>query len=315
MENKEKNFMSAVIYVHNAEQSIAEFLQAVLGILEANFEHSEIICVNDGSDDGSLKKIRKVSKQAKTVNVSVLNMSYFHGVELAMNAGVDLAIGDFVLEFDVPVLDFEPQEIMRVYLRALEGYDIVSASPDRKQRISSNLFYFIFDKFTNLSFKMYTESFRVLSRRVINRINSMNKTIPYRKAVYANCGLKTDNIIYHESGTAEISKRKVSKDDSRYRHQLAVDTLILFTDVGYRFSMIMTMAMIITALGMALYSVIIYITGAPVTGWTTTILFLSLSFFGLFGILTIVVKYLQILVDLIFRKKRYSHEGIEKLTQ
>lgn len=315
MENKEKNFMSAVIYVHNAEKSIAAFLQAVLDILDDNFEHSEIICVNDGSVDSSLEKIREVSKQAKTVNVSVLNMSYFHGVELAMNAGVDLAIGDFVLEFDVPILDFEPEEIIRVYLRALEGYDIVSASSDRKQRFSSNLFYYLFNKFTNLSFKMYTESFRVLSRRVINRIGSMNSTIPYRKAVYANCGLRTDNIIYRESRRTGTSGEKAHREDRRYRSRLAIDTLILFTDVGYRFSMIMTVVMIMTALGMALYSAIIYITGNPVEGWTTTILFLAFSFFGLFGILTIVIKYLQILVDLVFRKKRYSYEGIEKLTQ
>lgn len=315
MGNKEKNFMSAVIYVHNAEKNIAEFLQTVIRIMEDNFEHSEIICINDSSDDSSLVKIREISKLAKMTNVSVLNMSYFHGIELAMNAGVDLAIGDFVLEFDTPVFDFDPEEVMHVYLRALEGYDIVSASPDRGQKFSSKLFYFIFDKFTDLSYKMYTESFRVLSRRVINRISSMNKTIPYRKAVYANCGLRTDNIVYRSSSSGELSREKISREERKYRSRLAIDTLILFTEVGYRFSMMMTVMMILTALGMALYSVVIYVTGTPVEGWTTTILFLAFSFFGLFGILTIIIKYLQILVDLVFRRKRYSYEGIEKLTQ
>ena len=315
MGNKEKNFMSAVIYVHNAEKNIAEFLQTVIRIMEDNFEHSEIICINDRSDDSSLVKIREISKLAKMTNVSVLNMSYFHGIELAMNAGVDLAIGDFVLEFDTPVFDFDPEEVMHVYLRALEGYDIVSASPDRGQKFSSKLFYFIFDKFTDLSYKMYTESFRVLSRRVINRISSMNKTIPYRKAVYANCGLRTDNIVYRSSSSGELSREKISREERKYRSRLAIDTLILFTEVGYRFSMMMTVMMILTALGMALYSVVIYVTGTPVEGWTTTILFLAFSFFGLFGILTIIIKYLQILVDLVFRRKRYSYEGIEKLTQ
>lgn len=313
--NKEKNFMSAVIYVHNAEKSIAEFLQTIIWILEENFEHSEIICVNDSSIDSSLAEIRDVSKKAKTTNVSVLNMSYFHGIELSMNAGVDLAIGDFVLEFDIPVLDFEPEEVMRVYLRALEGYDIVSASPDRRQKFSSSLFYFIFDKFTDLSYKMYTESFRVLSRRVINRVSSMNKTIPYRKAVYANSGLKTDNMVYQSGSSGEVSRGKSGRQEKKYRNRLAIDTLILFTEVGYRFSIMMTVVMILAALCMALYSIIVYVTGIPVEGWTTTILFLAFSFFGLFGILTIIIKYLQILVDLVFRRKQYSYESIEKLTQ
>ena len=42
-------------------------------------------------------------------------------------------------------------------------------------------------------------------------------------------------------------------------------------------------------------------------------MFLSVVFFGLFGILTVVIKYLQIIVDLVFKRKRYSFEEIEKL--
>lgn len=37
-------------------------------------------------------------------------------------------------------------------------------------------------------------------------------------------------------------------------------------------------------------------------------------FFGLFGVLTIIIKYLQLLVDLVFKRKHYSFESIEKLT-
>ena len=51
----------------------------------------------------------------------------------------------------------------------------------------------------------------------------------------------------------------------------------------------------------------------PVEGWTTTILFLSVAFFGLFGILTIIIKYLQLLMDLVFKRKHYSFESVEKL--
>ena len=313
MDNKEKNFISAVIYVHNAREHITAFMHMLITVLEANFEHSEIICVNDCSEDESLQLIRESAKSAKVTNISVLNMSYFHGLELAMNAGVDLAIGDFVFEFDTIVFDYKPEEIMHVYRRALEGYDIVSASPDKWQKFTSNLFYFIFDKFTDLSHKMYSETFRILSRRVINRVSSMNKTVPYRKAVYAHCGLKTGNMVYQQAGG--IANRRNDIQEKKYRRRLAVDVLILFTDMGYRFSMSMTFIMMLMAFAIAVYSVVIYIIGNPVEGWTTTILFLSFSFFGLFGILTIIIKYLQILVDLVFRRKRYSFEGIEKLTR
>lgn len=195
METKEQNFISAVVYVHNAEKEIEDFLRAIISVIE-NFGYSEIICVNDFSEDDSVEVIKKMSETAPSTSISILHMSFFHGLEMAMNAGVDLAIGDFVFEFDSTTLDFEKEKVMEVYHRALQGYDIVSASPNQKEKLTSALFYKVFDWFSDTSYRMTTESFRILSRRAINRIRSMNKATPYRKALYASCGLKTDNIRY-----------------------------------------------------------------------------------------------------------------------
>lgn len=312
MENKEKNFLSAVIYVHNAERNVEEFLCTMITCMERNFEHSEIICVNDSSDDGSLEKIRKVAANASNTSISVVNMSYFHGCEASMNAGIDMAIGDFVFEFDNMLLDFDENIVMGIYRHSLEGFDVVSASPDRKEKFASRVFYNVFDKFTDSPYKMSTESFRILSRRAINRIRNINKTVPYRKAVYANCGLKTDNVRYE----VKYEKRNfVDKREKHYRSGLAVDSLLLFTEIGYRFSVIMTVIMMLMSVFMVIYSIAIYMTSYPIAGWTTTILFLSVAFFGLFGILTVIIKYLQLLVDLMFKRKHYSFESVEKLTK
>lgn len=302
--------MAAVLYVHNDEAVLADFLRTVMGVLEDNFEHSEIICVNDHSQDDSAGVVREISKGAESATVTVLNMSYFHGIEAAMNAGMDLAIGDFVLEFDACVPDFEASEIMRVYRRSLEGYDIVSASPDTRQRFTSSLFYRVFNRFTDFPYQLGTERFRVLSRRVINRISSMNKTVPYRKAVYANCGLKTANIRYRATGAHGTKK---DESERRYRTDLAINSMILFTGLGYQFSVTMTILMMLVAVAVAVYSAVVYLFSTPVAGWTTTIFFMSFAFFGLFGILTIIIKYLQILVDLVFRRRKYSFESIEKM--
>lgn len=311
MVNKEKNFVSAVIYVHNCEECIEAFLKTIIKTLTENFEHSEIICVNDFSTDGSLNVIKKVASTASMTNISVINLSYFHGVELAMNAGMDISIGDFVFEFDSTCLDFESEVIMDIYRHSLKGYDIVSASPAKKERFSSSFFYKVFDTFNDVSYKMTTERFRVLSRRVINRTSSMNKTIPYRKAVYANCGLKTDNIRYK----MVLNKTTSDKAEKKYRKRLAVDSLILFTNLGYRFSIAMTVVMMFISVFMLVYCIVTYVTSNPIEGWTTMILFLSVAFLGLFGALTIIVKYLQIIIDIVFKRKHYSFESIEKLTK
>lgn len=312
MANKEKNFVSAIIYVHNAEERIDKFLKTIIEVMENNFEYSEIICVNDASEDASLKIIKENSKTATATSISIVNMSYFHGLEIAMNAGVDMSIGDFVFEFDNTYIDFDSQVIMEIYNTSLKGYDIVSASSEKKENITSKLFYKVFEHYSELSCKMSTESFRVLSRRALNRINSMNKINLYRKAAYANCGLKTCNIKYKVVNQILKSKDKKEKN---FRFGLAIDSLILFTEMGYSFSKFMTVFMMLMSVFMTVYSVIIYITSHPVAGWTTTILFLSVAFFGLFGVLTIIIKYLQLLVRLVFKRKQYSFESIEKLTK
>ena len=312
MDNKEKNFSSAIIYVHNAEESIEQFLKTIIEVMENNFEHSEIICVNDFSNDKSLEKIKSISKFASMTSVSVINLSHFHGLEMAMSAGMDLAIGDFVFEFDNAILDFNPEEIMKIYKRSLTGFDIVSASPEKPEAFSSKMFYKVFKIFSNNEYEMSTESFRVLSRRVINRISDMNRSVPYRKVIYANAGLKIDNIKYR---IVRMRVKHGCDNISNYRFDLASEALILFTDFGYKFSSFMAFLMMLISIAAVVYAILIYLISKPIEGWTTTIIFISISFFALFVVLTIVMKYLKIILDLIFKKKYYNFESIEKLTK
>lgn len=306
--NKEKNFLSAVVYMHNAERQIVDFLQRLQSVLQENFEKYEIICVNDASTDRTIECIKGLVKPGEKSAITILNMSFYQGLESSMNAGMDLAIGDFVFEFDTVAMDYPLDTIMQVYHRTVEGHDIVSAAPKKNRSFSSDLFYYIFNKHTDYAYKLKTESFRILSRRAINRITSMNKTIPYRKAVYANCGLSCDTITYTPDTTV-----KGTRQDRVHRRELAMDALMLFTDVAYRFAMTMTMLMMVVTVLVAIYAIAVFMLKISIVGWTTTILFLAFSFFGLFGILTIIIKYLSILVNLVFKKQKYTFESIEKL--
>lgn len=308
--NKEKNFISAVVYIHNNENNIIDTLNNINNILHNNFEKYEIICVNDYSTDKSVEQIKKFSIDVKGAVLSILNMSYYQGLELSMGAGVDLAIGDFVFEFDSVNMDYSPETIMEVYFKSLKGNDIVSASPKKRMRKSSKLFYDIFNGYSNNPNKLKTETFRILSRRAINRVQSMNKTIPYRKAIYANCGLKVDTIYYNS-----IRNLKIKNVDETTRKNVAVESLILFTDVAYKAALIMTFVMMLGIIAVGIYTVKVFISDQPVAGWTTTMLFLSVAFLGVFGILAVVIKYLSILVDLTFKKQKYMIESIEKLTK
>lgn len=306
--NKEKNYVSAVVYVHNNEEKIREFVNKINNVLNGTFEKYEIIFVNDASSDKTREIISEESKQITTGIVTTINMSFLQGVETSMNAGIDFAIGDFVFEFDSIEMDYDISLVKDIYFKSLEGYDIVSAVPNNI-KMTSKMFYKVFNKYANMKNQLRTERFKIISRRGINRVDSMNVKIPYRKAVYANCGLK-QTFIQYKTSTASQSKSTI-KD----RKELAIDSLLLFTDIGYKISIFMAVIMLLFTLFVAIYSICIFINGNPVAGWTTTMLFLSFAFFGLFSLLTILIKYTQLLLNLQFTKQDYIIEGIEKDTK
>lgn len=309
MENREKNFVSAVVYVHNQEPYLAEFLKKINRILEENFEHYEIICVDDRSTDKSVQIVAEFVKGLKGASVSVLHMSYYQGMELSMNAGMDLAIGDFVFEFDKVSSDFPDELLMQIYRASLSGFDIVSAAPKRAERWSSRLFYQVYNRAAGKRTVLRTETFRILSRRAVNRVHSMCQSIPYRKAVYANCGLQTKTLTYEP----QERKGPMMPEEKEMRRDMAFNSLILFTNLGYQVSSLLAGIMMLMAMLIGVYTVVIFVSAKPVEGWTTTMLFLSLAFFGVFAIFAIIIKYLSILIDLVFTKQQYTIEGIEKL--
>ncbi len=310
MKNKEKNFISVVVYVRNAEKTIKKFIESINESLSKNFLKYEIILVNDGSIDNSIKMIKEASKKIEKGIICLINMSHYQGKELAINAGVDLAIGDFVYEFETTSIDYPIDTVFDAYKHMLEGYDIVSVTSNAKRRKSSYFFYKIFNRYSNYQYKLDTETFRLLSRRAINRVNAINKTIPYRKAALANCGLKLDFIKYEK--TKKI-KTNIDKKIKNEREQNALDSLILFTDVSYKITKVFLIILILITISVLGYTIYTFALNNPIAGWTTTMLFLSFGFLGLFLVLSIVLKYLSILVKLVFKKTNYLVESIEKI--
>lgn len=307
-EAKENVFLSAVIYYRNNLDETVEFISTVSSILEVNFKNYEVIVVDDASIESIEDKIKRISDNISGT-LTIVRMSYPQGIQAAMNAGVDVAIGDFVFEFEQAILDFDPSLIMDVFRKELEGYDVVSVTPNKGGSFTSKQFYRLFNKGARSQYPLSSERFRLVSRRAINRIESMSNSIVYRKAFFKNSGLKCETLEY-------IPLKKIRHDSlPEERGKLATDSLILFTNVAYRLSLIMTITMMLFAAGSGGYTLLVFLIGKPIEGWTTMMLLISLAFFGVFAILTIIIKYLSVILDLTFSKSRYLVEGIKKLNK
>ena len=311
---KEKKFISLVVYLHNVEEYIKYFMKSIVPVCESNFEQFEIVCVDDGCTDGTVDKLKEYLEENQTsAMVNVIHMSFFQGIESAMNAGRDIAIGDFVYEFDDVFVDYEPELLLKVYERMLEGSDIVAASSRGKMRFTSKLFYSLYNATSRSKGKIGPETFRIVSRRAINRIKSMGQYIPYRKAVYSNCGL-TMSTIHYES--KDVKARVKNKTVASERTNLALDSFIYFTNVLERMSMVICGFFLIATVAMGIYIISDFFNASkPVEGWLSTMGFLALGFFGVFALLTIILKYLSVLLNLIFKQQRYLVADIEKVVK
>ena len=62
--NKEKKFMSAVVYLHNDENQIEDFLTTVLEVFEKNYDKYEIILVDDASSDNTVRKVHDIAEKS-----------------------------------------------------------------------------------------------------------------------------------------------------------------------------------------------------------------------------------------------------------
>lgn len=305
----EKKFVSAVVYLHSDEKFAGEFFDKIISAIDEAFSQYEIVLVDDACEDGTLELLKKkISERGIKQMISVVHMGFYQGLEASMNAGRDVSIGDFVFEFDTVNVDYEPSLIMDVYNRVSEGFDIVAASSKGKKKFTSKLFYSLFNKTNRGKVNITSESFRIISRRAINRVKSLGQFIPYRKAVYANCGLKTDRILY----TPTTNTRQTTSKSARTG--LALDSFIYFTNALEKLSAIISAVFLIFTLVMGVYILVDhFIEKNIVEGWTSTMIFMSVGFFGIFALLTIIMKYMSVLLNLEFRKQRYLVADIEKL--
>jgi dolichol-phosphate mannosyltransferase len=63
------------------------------------------------------------------------------------------------------------------------------------------------------------------------------------------------------------------------------------------------------------YTVAVFLSANPVAGWTTTMRVISLGFFGMFVLFAFVLKYLSLILNLVFTRKQYVVESIRKITK
>ncbi|KAF0239747.1 MAG: dolichol-phosphate, partial [Chitinophagaceae bacterium] len=120
----EKQLLSIVIPIYNEEESIAETIRRLLKLRDdlAQEINVELVFVDDGCKDKSLGYLRSAAEQNPDLKVISLSRNFGH--QIAITAGIDLAVGDFVAVIDGDLQD-PPELIADMYRKALAGFDVV----------------------------------------------------------------------------------------------------------------------------------------------------------------------------------------------
>lgn len=168
--------VSVVLPVRNVAPKVAAFAEKLSAVLSANYKDYEIIVVDDASKDGTPAAIEAVQKTTR--NIQLYALSRRSGISIATVAGLDNAIGDYVITMDI---ERDPVEkIPEMVEMAVNGTDIVYGVNENRAKPSSFYdraaltYYLLFSLLTDLDIPRQASSFRLMSRAVVNYITGLN---------------------------------------------------------------------------------------------------------------------------------------------
>ncbi|AFY39067.1 glycosyl transferase family 2 [[Leptolyngbya] sp. PCC 7376] len=191
---------SVVIPVFNEEENLHELYKRLAQVFEQLDSKAEVIFVDDGSKDSSLKILDELNQKDPRIHYVSLARNFGH--QIAVTAGLNYAQGDAVIIMDSDLQD-PPELISELIGQWRQGYHVVYA-----QRISRSQenwfkklmafgFYRILNRFTDVAIPTDTGDFCLMSREVVNIINSMPERNRYIRGLRAWVGFPQTSVKFH----------------------------------------------------------------------------------------------------------------------
>ncbi len=287
---------SIVSPVYGAATLLVELVSEIEKAVSSLTPDYEIILVEDHSPDNSQEIIRQIA--ASNPKVKGLFLSKNFGQQLAINAGLDAATGDWIVTLDCDLQD-TPAYIVDLYHKALEGYDIVYASRQNRQdntikKIGSKYFNRLLGYLTEMQQDESIANYVLYSREAVLAMKSMGDYRRYYPLMNHWVGFRCCKLpIPH----AERTDGRKSSYTMRKRLNLALNTSVAFSTKPLR--LIVYVGFILVALSMLFGIGLIahyLLSEIKVSGWLT--LFVSLWFIA--GVLIMLMGIIAIYVGEIF---------------
>ncbi len=281
--------LSVVAPCFNEEEGLPEFCRRVAAACAAAVGTSfEIVLVNDGSRDGTWGVMRNLA--ANHPNIAAINLSRNYGHQIALTAGLQACRGERILIIDADLQD--PPELLPQMMAAMdEGAEIVYGQRRKRdgetlfKSWTAALFYRLLRGLVDIDIPLDTGDFRLMSRRALDILNGMPEQFRFIRGMVSWIGLKQVPLVYDRgprfAGATGYPLAKMVR--------FAFDAITGFSIMPLRIASYLGIAMGILSFGMIGYTILSWMLGSAIAGWTslTTIVLVigstQLLVLGMFG--------------------------------
>lgn len=291
--NMENIKISIVVSVYNEAEVIELFWDKLKKVISKDTNTLyEVIFVNDGSVDDTKEII--VNFITNAYNIKLINFSRNFGHEAAMIAGIDNATGDAIICLDSD-LQHPPELLPELIEKFKEGHNVITMSRiDRKdgglyKKVTSSLFYYFLNKFSNIKFEHNASDFFLISKKVSNVLkNDFRERARFLRGFIQLIGFKRCTIEY-------VAPERAGGKSKYSFYKLFLFSLVAIattSQMPLRISSFIGLIFGAFTFFVMIYSIIMKIFGNPFSGYTTLVVLLSLSFSILFFLIGILGEYI-----------------------
>lgn len=273
--------LSIVAPAYNEERNLAEFLAAIVPVLESIGETFEIVFVNDGSRDNTLGMLAAAASQ--DARIKVVGLARNFGKDIALSAGLAHASGQAVIPIDCDLQ--HPVELIPQFVaKWREGYDMVLGVRSKRdeegflRRTASRTYYKVMRMMTSVEIPPNAGDFRLIDRKILDVINQMPERHRFMKGIFAWPGFKVASIEFQ----ANVRANETRSSWSFFKlWRFALDGLFSFSTAPLK---VWTYVGVLSAFGAFIYLAVTLIQklvfGINVPGYAS-LLILLLFFNGL----------------------------------
>lgn len=290
-------FISIITVVRNDSEIIIPFFKETMNILEKHYENYEFIIIDDGSTDSTAKKIYSLLEVYGSVRF--IRLSRSSGVEIALSAGLDAAIGDVIVTLE-PESD-PPQAIPLFVSMVINGDHVVMGIQKNKKkylplyyRIGKSFYHYVSSYLLKFNPPKDCGYFIAISRQTLNQIISIKDRSRFLRIFSSQLGYKIKEIRYSLKPRRNKIRKKQFKDSVDY----AINALVVNSTFPLRIVVFIGLAGAVINIVYILYIFMIYFFKDEIAkGWTTTSLQISGTFIILCMMFAIFSEYLIRFID------------------